>query len=774
MPLTRSNVQQDPGLQDSLLGLDALASAAAAREAPPTRDTSLDGLHESHVVLEERIEEVYSRVDAGVRDIHQSMSAMHQSEMGVLQTIHNRQERSLDSTDLLQLINHNHQTQMEVIQTVHSRQERTMNLAREANHEARGEIQHAIATGMQNARRTTEQMLTDSFLPAHDRLINEMMEKHGELLQHMKQQHDATLYEMRQAHTDQINLGKMQTAELNHAIGQLTCTVRESLEGMNRSLHNISGVIDRSHGNVVSTLAAIQEEKHAQFHRALTSLLDGFRYNVDQLAKSMDSTVGALAQQVDMLITGMPSTPAKSKYSSQVKIKGNIDTPSKTASVTRQRKLADESDQESESSSESDTSDESDAEDSRKNTGRKGKLHPFHGREKWNVWYKQFKVCTPKMSRSDRLKELLSLMKDEAALFVFDQLPDSTLKDYKELKKQLANRFNKVESVRTYRAKLSKMKQRSESNTDFATEMKWVYDKAYPDRDEKTRREDLLQKYLDAVKDQHAASQVQFVRKLKDIDDAADALNNYQELHGKSERAARLDDSELEEYSEEIKYAGQMNRQGQQFGARSNNRPYQGPGQNGYQNGRQYNPQPHNPMNWNQNRPGFQGQNQYQSSPGNTPYVPRPPMNMGYQGQNQAQRPPFPVQQFNGSGQVPVRPPMTQQQNPTSNQGNAGNMDKPNSEIFCYSCGGPGHIAKFCEAIRNHMQMIQQPGSQPYPTMTSTPTNREVGKLVEVVEVTESSQITNCPASTPEQWSGSPGEYSPQEASALQNAGSEN
>ena len=109
---------------------------------------------------------------------------------------------------------------------------------------------------------------------------------------------------------------------------------------------------------------------------------------------------------------------------------------------------------------------------------RKGKIVPFNGGEQFVIWYEQFKACTPGMSKGDRLKELLPAIKGEAAEFVFDQLPKRTLKDYSALVKELKKRFNKVESARTYRARLSKLKQKNESPLDFANELKRVYDKA--------------------------------------------------------------------------------------------------------------------------------------------------------------------------------------------------------------------------------------------------------------------------------------------------------
>jgi hypothetical protein len=167
------------------------------------------------------------------------------------------------------------------------------------------------------------------------------------------------------------------------------------------------------------------------------------------------------------------------------------------------------------------------------------KLIPFGDKETWKVWYNRFKVCTNTWSKKEKLEEILPLLRGTAADFVFDQLPARKLNNFSSLIKELDNRFKKVENPRTYRAKLSKLRQRGETVEEYAAEIKRVYDKAYPERDITTREEDLLQKFLEGLKDQHAASQVQFIRKLEDIDEAVDAIVNFQELHGKAEKSAR-------------------------------------------------------------------------------------------------------------------------------------------------------------------------------------------------------------------------------------------
>jgi hypothetical protein len=160
------------------------------------------------------------------------------------------------------------------------------------------------------------------------------------------------------------------------------------------------------------------------------------------------------------------------------------------------------------------------------------RLIPFSGKDKWKVWHRQFEVCTKGWSMTAKLEEILLLMRGPAADIVFDQLPVRSLNSYSSLIKELDSRFSKVENPQTYRRELRKLKQQTESAVEFAVEIKRLYDKAYPNRDIRAQKEDLLQKFWDGLKDQRTASQVQFIRNPEDIDEAVTAVVTYQELHG--------------------------------------------------------------------------------------------------------------------------------------------------------------------------------------------------------------------------------------------------
>ena len=173
---------------------------------------------------------------------------------------------------------------------------------------------------------------------------------------------------------------------------------------------------------------------------------------------------------------------------------------------------------------------------------RRLKSSPFDGKKSWKVWYKRFRIGTKKWSREERLEEMLQLMKGPAAVFVFDQLPESTLTDYKALKAELKNRYRKVENPDTYAVMFTSRNQQSnESVQDFAAELTMLYDKAHPRRDAKTRCEDLMRRWLDGIKDRKSAKQVEFVKSPATMEDAIDAYVKLQGLnHGShSHKASR-------------------------------------------------------------------------------------------------------------------------------------------------------------------------------------------------------------------------------------------
>ena len=95
---------------------------------------------------------------------------------------------------------------------------------------------------------------------------------------------------------------------------------------------------------------------------------------------------------------------------------------------------------------------------------------------------------------------------------MYGQLSPKIWINYKELVSELENRFQVVETEKTYRAKFSHRNQKAgETVESYAEELKWLYDKAYPRRDRDTRREDLLRKFLDGLYDDQTRLQVEYI-----------------------------------------------------------------------------------------------------------------------------------------------------------------------------------------------------------------------------------------------------------------------
>ena len=162
------------------------------------------------------------------------------------------------------------------------------------------------------------------------------------------------------------------------------------------------------------------------------------------------------------------------------------------------------------------------------------KMPPFNGdKETWQVWYNRFAEIADRKGwdQERKLDELLPKMHGIAAEFVFGQLSRRTRSQYKNLVEELQNRFRKVETSKTFGAQFSHRIQKSnESVEEFAAELKRLYDKAYPERDISTRREDLLRKFLNGIQDERARFQVEYVKDPINIDDAVFEVVNFREM----------------------------------------------------------------------------------------------------------------------------------------------------------------------------------------------------------------------------------------------------
>lgn len=159
----------------------------------------------------------------------------------------------------------------------------------------------------------------------------------------------------------------------------------------------------------------------------------------------------------------------------------------------------------------------------RSRTGPSAKLPAYTGKEKWEVWSNRFETVAKlnNWDRKEKLNELLPRLQGEAGDFVFDQLPIKTLESYRRLMKELENRFGSLESSRTYKLQFGRRKQLvGETPEKFASELKRLYDKAYKHRDQSTRQEDLVQRFLLGLQDYKARIHVELNRDPDTIEEA--------------------------------------------------------------------------------------------------------------------------------------------------------------------------------------------------------------------------------------------------------------
>ena len=135
-----------------------------------------------------------------------------------------------------------------------------------------------------------------------------------------------------------------------------------------------------------------------------------------------------------------------------------------------------------------------------------------------------------------KLDNLLPELQGRAGDFKFTQLPKDTLKCYPELVKELNSRFRVVETKRTFASKFSQRVQKSnETVEEYAADLKRLYSKAYQQRDSRTRKEDLVRKFLDGLKDNDARFEIEYNKEPEDIDQAVYHAVNFIQTRRRNE-----------------------------------------------------------------------------------------------------------------------------------------------------------------------------------------------------------------------------------------------
>ena len=163
------------------------------------------------------------------------------------------------------------------------------------------------------------------------------------------------------------------------------------------------------------------------------------------------------------------------------------------------------------------------------------RLPAFNGKSnEWKVWFSRFTAVANvnKWNDTTRLCELLQRLQGVAAEFVFDEISPDCQSDYSNLVRELDLRFKCVETNKSYRALFSKRTQHfGESVENYASELKRLYDKAYPGKNPDMRKTLLLQQFMGGLGDKRAKCAVEYFKEPSSIEDAVHNVVMYMETH---------------------------------------------------------------------------------------------------------------------------------------------------------------------------------------------------------------------------------------------------
>lgn len=161
------------------------------------------------------------------------------------------------------------------------------------------------------------------------------------------------------------------------------------------------------------------------------------------------------------------------------------------------------------------------------------KIPAFDGKSEWKVWRNRFEAIAQRRrwNTDQKLDELLPRLQGTAGDFVFTQLPTTYLGDYDLIVREITNRFRVIETPEVYVARFNSRDQKAgEKVEDYVAELKRLFGKGFGHCDETTRRFLLKRRFLEGIKDQEAAKQVQLNWKPQDIDEAACHVVSYMDV----------------------------------------------------------------------------------------------------------------------------------------------------------------------------------------------------------------------------------------------------
>ena len=601
-----------------------------------------------------------------------------------------------------------------------------------------------------NANQVLEQSkLQATVTDTNDKCMNLMVTQQDKVLVEMKYQHDELVNSLERNQKGLIEAIQRSQKSAVSSIEDVNKNVSDAIKQMTDAVLGMTRSLATNHKEMTKTLTNLSADLMQNVHSINVQADERFQRLMDNPHRRSDSisrmdhgmTMGFTDSSFRELPSKLSGANAKDEKTLMSGAKGK---GKKTKSSDSEDSSETSSSGSGSSSSGGDDSSSSTEEDatshsSRKKTRRRynnPKLPSckFTGQERWKIWYKRFKVGVKGVPKKQKLKVLLGMMHGDAAEFVFDQMPKKARRSYRRLVREMAVRYRLVENPRTYGAMFSNRGQKTkESIVDFAADLKRLYDKAHPDRDAKTRREDLLRRFLDGLKDTEAASQVEFVRTLTNIDEAVDAVVNFQELHGKREKKDKT--SRIRGVS-----TSSSDSAAEEEGVRAVNRGPGRPPKVQQQKTAGNKPQPvsdnkpqsvdnTNKQQTNQDANTSTGQDQdgqntdvsnLQNAVTNQGQK-KPPQNNNQGGQKFGNWNKQQTYQGKQSGNWQNRNYGNQGYNQNYGQGySQGGNQQRNREFHCFKCGGPNHIAKFCHATAVVGQMqLPQGAIQPLPVFNN-------------------------------------------------------
>ncbi|CAG2200476.1 unnamed protein product [Mytilus edulis] len=250
----------------------------------------------------------------------------------------------------------------------------------------------------------------------------------------------------------------------------------------------------------------------------------------------MSEVVQVMRNMTETIISSIHSPPVPPvKTLTRKSHRGRSSFPSAIKSPrrsNRNRHISSSSSSSSDSDSESSGDEDRSPRVSKSKQQNSNRLPIFTGKEKWKVWFNRFEAVAHlfSWSKKEKLAELLPRLQGTAGDFVYDQLSSKVTQSYRRLVKELENRFGEIDTTKIYISRFNGRRQHTdESVQNFAAELKMLYDKGYPHRDQRTRQEDLLRTFLLGLLDESARIHVELNKEPSSIEEAVYFTVHYQE-----------------------------------------------------------------------------------------------------------------------------------------------------------------------------------------------------------------------------------------------------